>query len=263
MIESAKDFLLDKWGGWKPEVGVVLGSGIQLSGSEFKELDRCPCADIPGLPQPSVEGHSGEWIRFDYQGVPLLLLGGRVHLYEGHSVESVTMGMKILGALGCEKVILTNAAGGINPAWSPGEVVMITSHLDFQRHGMISPSGSGSVFDEGWQGRIRDRVERLGTRQLAEGTYAALQGPTYETPAEVQMLQKLGADLVGMSTIQEARQARSLGMGAVAFSLVTNAAAGTGDSEVLDHEEVLQTGKASGGRVLEIVKEAIACSGDF
>lgn len=259
MIESTCEYLLNRWQGWKPRVGIVLGSGIQLSGDDFREVDRISCKEIPGLPVPTVDGHSGEWVAFDHAGLPVLLLGGRVHLYEGHPVESVTVGMEILAGLGCEKVILTNAAGGIREGWQPGEVVMISGHLDFQLNGMITPGGTGDVFDRDWQQRIRKMGQHTG---LSEGVYAGLPGPTYETPAEVRMLRKLGADLVGMSTIQEAAKAKSLGLGVVAFSLVTNAAAGTGDSEELNHEEVLQAGRDSRERVLDVVRRALACHGN-
>lgn len=259
MIEAACQFLRERWGDWVPKVGIVLGSGIQLSGEDFCEVDRVPCHEIPGMPVPSVEGHAGEWTAYDHGDLPVLLLGGRVHLYEGHSVEAVTTGMEILAGLGCGKVILTNAAGGIRAGWQPGEVVMIRGHLDFQLQGMITSGGSGDVFDPLWQERIQNCSRRDDGSELAEGIYAGLPGPTYETPAEVQMLRKLGADLVGMSTVQEARKAQSLKMDAVAFSLVTNAAAGTGDSEELNHEEVLQAGRDSRDRVLQVVRRALAC----
>jgi len=259
VIESARDFLLDRWRGWKPSVGIVLGSGIQLSGDDFQEVDRVSCAEIPGLPVPSVEGHGGEWTAFDHSGLPVLLLGGRVHLYEGHSLEALTTGIEILASLGCQKVLLTNAAGGIRPGWQPGEVVMIHGHLDFQVGGLITPGGSGDVFDPIWQQQIQEYRRANGFDGFQEGVYAGLPGPTYETPAEVRMLRKLGADLVGMSTVQEARKAKSLGMDVVAFSLVTNAAAGTGEETELNHDEVLQTGRESRDRVLHAVRTALAC----
>ena len=258
MIDEARDYLIQRWGDWRPSVGIVLGSGIQLSGEDFHEVDRVPCHEIPHLPIPSVEGHAGEWTCFDHGDLPVLLLGGRVHLYEGHSVESVTTGMEILASVGCESVILTNAAGGIRPGWVPGEVVMIDGHLDFQKFGMISPGGTGSVYDRDWQSRIQQRLLEKTGRVLPAGVYAGLPGPTYETPSEVKMLQNLGADLVGMSTIQEARKAAALGMAVVAFSLVTNAAAGMIEGAELDHEEVLQTGRDSRDRVIDVVRTALA-----
>jgi len=261
LTRDTKEYFQEKWKGWKPDLGIVLGSGIQLEGADFKELDRSSCSEIPGLPVPAVEGHGGDWIRFDHDGRKILLLGGRVHLYEGHSVETVTTGMEILADLGCRHVILTNAAGGIRHGWVPGEVVLITGHLDFQRDGMITPGGSPSVFDTDWQDRLRQFRSGLNLSALEEGTYAGLPGPTYETPAEVRMLQSLGADLVGMSTIQEARVAREKGMKVVAFSLVTNAAAGTSDG-VLNHEEVIEAGQESRFKVLDVVRQAIATSGE-
>ncbi len=255
------------WSRISPAAGVVLGSGIQFPEGALVEYCRIAVEEIPGMPSPSVAGHGGEWILGQVGEKKVLLLGGRVHLYEGYEVEEVVRGIRILAALGAHSLILTNAAGGIRDGWSPGEVVSIEDHLNMQG---VTPQVSETVsahilehrslFDHDWIDRTEQHC-RSGSSAVASGfprgCYVGLPGPTYETPAEVRMLRKLGADLVGMSTVQEAITAVDCGLRVQGFSLVTNMAAGM-SGEQLSHEEVMETGRRSRDRLLHIVESAIA-----
>ncbi len=251
-----------------PAVGVVLGSGIQFPEGALVEDCRIRVEDIPGMPTPSVPGHGGEWILGQVGAVQVLLLGGRVHLYEGYDVEEVVRGIRILARLGARALILTNAAGGIRDGWSPGEVVSIEDHINLQG---VTPKVSQrvtahlrnqkSLFDHDWIDRTeqwyRNDSAAGASSGFPRGSYVGLPGPTYETPSEVRMLRKLGADLVGMSTVQEAITAVDCGLQVQGFSLVTNLAAGMSGQQ-LSHEEVMETGRLSRGRLLRIVDAAIS-----
>ncbi|MDE0958135.1 MAG: purine-nucleoside phosphorylase [Planctomycetota bacterium] len=256
------------WSEFGPDVGVVLGSGIQFPADGWTEYCRVAVGDIPGMPSPSVAGHGGEWILGEVGGSTILLLGGRVHLYEGYDVEEVVRGIRILAALGARGLILTNAAGGVREGWSPGEVVAIEDHINLQ--GVTPKVGidvssvirqQTGLFDRDWIDRTercyRNDSDAGATDGFPRGNYAGLPGPTYETPAEVRMLRKLGADLVGMSTIQEAMVAVDCRLRVQGFSLVTNLAAGM-SGQPLSHEEVMETGRRSRGRLLRIVDAAIS-----
>ncbi len=261
--QDTVDWLVTRWDGWVPDVGVVLGSGIELIDDRFQELDRLPVTEIPGLPCPSVSGHGGNWIRYQFQNKKILVLGGRVHLYEGYQIEAVTRAIRVLSGLGTGAVLLTNAAGGIGQGLSPGTVVAITDHLQLQ--GVTSlvsrleshlPADRQPVYDVAWIQKLDEICQAISIEALPRGVYASLIGPVYETPSEIKMLKKLGADLVGMSTVPEAIAARSVGMRVLGLSLVTNLAAGI-SSHKLDHQEVLETGKKSQQRMVQIVGAAI------
>lgn len=260
---EAVSWLQDRWGSAAPDVGVVLGSGIELLDDDFHEQDRVCVGEIPSLPEPSVKGHGGDWIRYRYGDKNVLILGGRIHLYEGHTIEEVTRGVRVLAGLGTSSLVLTNAAGGIKTGYVPGTLVAITDHLNLQGvSSMVTrtehhvETDHAAVYDLQWLDRARGRYEMNDSDPLLEGTYAVLTGPTYETPAEIGMLRKMGADLVGMSTVPEALAARKAGMKVLAFSLVTNLAAGISGKK-LNHDEVLETGKKSQKRMVQLVRAAI------
>ena len=260
---AAISWLRERWDGWVPDVGVVLGSGIELLDDQFHEEDRVPVTEIPGLPRPSVEGHGCDWIRYRVDEKKVLVLGGRVHLYEGYDVEEVTRGIRVLAGLGTKSLILTNAAGGIGAGFVPGTLVALTDHLQLQGIAAMAPrlehhvpADGLPVYDLTWLERTRDRYQEISSESLMTGVYAALMGPVYETPAEINMLRKLGADMVGMSTVPEALVAREEGLDVVAFSLVTNLAAGI-SGQKLNHAEVLETGKKSQQRTVRVVRAAI------
>ncbi len=256
------------WSDVIPDLGIVLGSGIQFPTDALKEYCRIQVRDIPGMPSPSVDGHGGEWILGEVGGAQVLLLGGRVHLYEGYSVDQVVRGIRVLAQLGARSLILTNAAGGIKQGWSPGEVVAIADHINFQgvtpevaAHTTARMREQVSFFDLDWIDRTQrfcqEDSSSAAPSGFPRGVYAGLPGPTYETPAEVRMLRMLGADLVGMSTIQEAITAVDCGLDVVGFSVVTNLAAGMSGQQ-LNHEEVIETGRTSRDRLLKIVAAAIS-----
>lgn len=238
---------------WNAEIAIVLGSGLGSIVAESAE--RIPYSELKDLPQSKVPGHAGQFALGKINNVPVIFAQGRVHLYEGHSGRDVTAGVRLLADAGIKKLILTNAAGSLNPKFSPGEWMMITDHINLS--GTTPLLGTAHFLDltEAYSLKMRKRFAEAAREidlTLREGVYASLLGPQYETPAEVRMLQKLGADAVGMSTVLEAIQARAIGLEVAAFSCITNFAAGISPT-ALSHEEVLETGKkaaADFGRLL-------------
>jgi purine-nucleoside phosphorylase len=237
------------------DVAVVLGSGwapaADALGTAHAEV---PLADLGGFPPPTVGGHSGTVRSLDAGGTRALVFLGRVHLYEGHDVATVVHGVRTAVAAGCRVVVLTNAAGGIREDFGVGKPVLISDHLNLTGRSPLS----GSPPPEGYASRFTDLTDLYSARLrtlaagadegLAEGVYAALPGPHYETPAEIRMLRTLGADLVGMSTVLEAIAARHLGAEVLGISLVSNPAAGL-TPHGLDHAEVVAAGRAAAGRM--------------
>jgi purine-nucleoside phosphorylase len=237
------------------DVAVVLGSGwapaADALGSPAAEI---PLATLGGFPPPTVGGHSPTARSLDVGGVRVLVFLGRVHVYEGHPVATVVHGVRTAVAAGCRVVVLTNAAGGIREGYQVGQPVLIADHLNLTGRSPLAgdppPDGYGSRFTDLTDLYAR-RLRALAAdadRGLAEGVYAALPGPHYETPAEIRMLRTLGADLVGMSTVLEAIAARHLGAEVLAISLVSNLAAGLAPHG-LDHAEVVAAGQAAAGRM--------------
>lgn len=243
---------------------LVLGSGWADVVAALGDVGASvPMPELPGFPAPSVEGHTGMAHSLDAGGVPVLVLAGRSHLYEGHPVATVVHGVRSAVLAGCSAVLLTNAAGSLDPALGPGTPVVIFDHLNLT--GASPMTGPDPPPD--LPGRFADLTELYTPRLraaaaaavpgIAEGVYAGLLGGSYETPAEIRMLRGLGADLVGMSTVLEAVAARHLGAEVFGASLVTNLAAGLSPS-ALDHREVLATGAASAGRLAELLSAVIA-----
>ncbi len=238
---------------------LILGSGwAEVAGLVGEVRDSHPMHGFPGFPAPRVEGHSGMAHSVDVGGVPLLVLAGRSHLYEGHPVATVVHGVRTAVLAGCGAVLLTNAAGSLDPANGPGTPVVIRDHLNLT--GVNPMAGEGPPPD--LPSRFCDLTDLYNPRLraaaaaaspgIAEGVYAGLLGGSYETPCEVGMLRVLGADLVGMSTVLEAVAARHLGAEVFGASLVTNMAAGL-SADALDHEDVLATGRAAVGRLAELL----------
>lgn len=242
------------------DVAVVLGSGWSPAADALaRGLDatvtEVPVADLGGFPPSTVPGHAGVALSLVTPGLRLLVLVGRVHLYEGHPPSVVVHGVRTAVAAGCRVVALTNAAGGIAPDYQVGQPVLVRDHLNLTGR---SPLAGRDRPPQGYPSRFTDltdlyspRLRELARRAdpgLAEGVYAALPGPHYETPAEIAMLRGLGADLVGMSTVLEAIAARHLGAEVLAISLVTNLAAGLAPSG-LDHAEVVAAGRAASARM--------------
>ncbi|MCZ2156301.1 MAG: purine-nucleoside phosphorylase [Bryobacterales bacterium] len=236
----------------KPRIGVVLGSGLGEFARRLHDADRIPYHTIPGFPIPSAEGHAGELILGEVSGVEVACMAGRVHQYEGYSAQDVVFGVRLLGMLGVTTLILTNAAGGLDPSYERGELVLIKDHINFQGTNPLIGANLDALgprfpdMTEAYSGvlrRIAKEVARSINLRLAEGVYMALLGPSFETPAEIRAFRTLGADLVGMSTVPEVIAANHMGMACLGISCVTNAAAGLSE-EKLSHQEVLDTGRA-------------------
>ena len=227
----------------RPEVGIILGSG--LSGvADTLGGEAIPYGEIDGFPVPTVSGHRG--VLSVSEGVATL--AGRFHFYEGHSMDLVVLPVFLLHALGVKTLIVTNAAGGVNQDYTPGDIVLISDHINLMgTHPLIGPNNEdfGPRFPDMsncYSSSLMDLADKAAAKQLHRGVYAAMTGPSYETPAEIRMLRAIGADLVGMSTVPEVTAAKYLGMDVVGFSCVTNMAAGILDKP-LDHSEVIETGK--------------------
>ncbi len=237
------------------DVAVVLGSGFAPASAAFGPADaEIPLAELGGFPPPTVPGHAAVARSLTIGQVRVLVYLGRVHLYEGNPPGAVAHGVRTAIAAGAAVVVLTNAAGGINPDYRVGQPVLISDHLNLTGKSPLSgpppPAGYGPRFadlSEVYSARLR-ALARESDPGLAEGVYAALPGPHYETPAEIRALRTLGADLVGMSTALEAIAARHLGAEVLAVSLVTNLAAGLADHG-LDHGEVVAAGAEAAGRI--------------
>jgi purine-nucleoside phosphorylase len=235
--------------GAAPQVGLILGSGLGAYGDKLENAKKIPYADVPHFPQSHVVGHKGCLAIGDRAGVRCIAMQGRVHMYEGHSAVTVAFPARVLVALGAKVLIITNAAGGLNPTWSPGTLMLIRDHIDMLRdHALRGPNDDrlGPRFPDmtkAYAPELRTLVKEAATGAkiaLQEGVYVAMPGPTYETPAEVQMLQRLGADATGMSTVPEVCVARHMGARVIGISCITNQAAGITGKE-LSHEEVTET----------------------
>ena len=232
----------------RPRVAVVLGSGLGGVTGGFVADAEAAYADVPGLPPPTVAGHSGRLAVGTWAGVPAVVCSGRVHLYEGHPWDRVTRLVELVAGMGVRTLVLTNAAGGIRPGLEPGDLLALRGHLK-----LLGPSGWKSVAASSpYSARLLDQLQRLDAT-LSAGVYAALTGPCYETPAEIRALAAAGADAVGMSTAVEAEAAARLGLEVAAVSTITNSAAGLGGGP-LSHDEVGQTARRAVGRLAGLVE---------
>lgn len=240
-----------------PRVGIILGSGLGALAASVENAVTIPYKTIPHFPQSTVEGHSGNLILGTLAGVPVAVLQGRVHAYEGYAMDQVTFPTRVLGLLGCKTLIVTNAAGGIAPHYRPGSLVAISDHINLTgANAALGPNeprfaavaGAGLRFFDmttAYSARLRELAKTVSRGQgveLEEGVYLAVLGPSYETAAEIRAFRTLGADLVGMSTVHEVIVARHMGLEVLGLSLVTNAAAGV-TSEAINHAEVMDMGR--------------------
>ena len=248
-----------------PEIGVVLGSGLGSFADEVEDPTVIRYADIPHWPASTAVGHAGKLVVGRVAGRTVAVLAGRAHLYEGYTPAESTFAMRVLGSLGVHSVILTNAAGGINPNYHPGDLVLISDHLNLQgcnpltgpNHDAWGPRFPGMTFayTPSYQALALATAQQLGFH-MPTGVYAGLLGPSYETPAEIRYLRSIGADLVGMSTVAEAIVAAHMRIKVLAFSCVTNMAAGMTNQE-LNHEEVLETGRQQAERFKTLLRAVI------
>ena len=235
-----------------PKVGVVLGSGLGAFADGLRDLQKISYADIPHIPPPRVIGHAGN-LCFGYaDDVPVVCMQGRVHLYEGHPIWQVVHGVRTMARLGVSCVLLTNAAGGLDPTWAAGDLMIVTDHLNLMYHHPLvgkNEEALGTRFPDmtnAYDAGLRKKLVAVSATEkipLREGVYAGLLGPSYETPAEIRMLRTLGAQAVGMSTVPEVIALRHMRVPAAALSCITNLAAGVASGE-LDHSEVEATARA-------------------
>lgn len=232
-----------------PQVGLILGSGLGAYADKLAGATRIDYGDIPGFPQSKVTGHKGCLVLGERAGARCVAMQGRVHMYEGHSAATVAFPARVLVALGAKVLVITNAAGGLNPRWNPGTLMLIRDHIDMLRdHALRGPNDDrlGPRFPDMTHAyasdlRVLAREAAAGAGvHLEEGVYVAMPGPTYETPAEVKMLQLLGADATGMSTVPEVVVARHMGAQVIGISCITNHAAGI-TGHALSHDEVTET----------------------
>nr|HEX4318225.1 purine-nucleoside phosphorylase [Kofleriaceae bacterium] len=248
-VQAAARVVRERAGGRVPAVALILGSGLGGYADKLDDAVAIDYADIPQFPRSQVPGHRGRLVLGTRGGTPCVAMQGRVHMYEGHSAATVAFPARVMIALGARTLIVTNAAGGLDPTWSPGTLMLIADHLDMLRdHALRGPNDDrlGPRFPDmthTYSAKLREVARRCAAAAgvaLAEGVYVAMPGPTYETPAEVRMLQLLGAKATGMSTVPEVVVARHMGASVLGISCITNAAAGI-TGEPLSHDEVTET----------------------
>jgi purine-nucleoside phosphorylase len=248
-----------------PAVGVVLGSGLGGFADALDDEVEIPYEDIPGWPQATAIGHAGTLVIGAFGGVPVAVMRGRAHLYEGLSPAKVVFGVRVLGLLGIRTLVVTNAVGAIDDRLQPGQLALISDHVNLQAQSpLVGPNDESlgprfpemtDAYDPALRAAAREAAGRLGL-DLGEGVYAAWLGPAFETPAEIRMLRTLGADLVGMSLVPEVLAARHLGIRCLAISCVTNLAAGV-SPEPIDHEQVLEIGARAAGSLVSLLRELV------
>lgn len=258
-----------------PRVGLITGSGLAGLADQVAEPTRIPYGDIPHFPQSTVAGHPGELVLGVLEGVPVVIQRGRVHFYEGYTMQQVTLPIRVMRALGADTLVVTNAAGGLNPNFSPGDIMVIRDHINFTGLAGFNPLRGPNDPDMGprfplMAGAYSPRLRRLAHELAADlgfalqsGVYAGLAGPTFETPAELRFLQMIGADAVGMSTTPEVTVARHGGMSVLGFSIIGNlalpdeieSAVEAGDDSVMEvHDEVLEAGQQAVPRLQAVIR---------
>jgi len=245
-----------------PRIAVVLGSGLGAFADELSGAKQVPYSEIPGWPASTAVGHAGKLVFGKLGDLDVAVMAGRCHLYEGYTPAQVTLAVRALHALGARSIVLTNAAGGINLSYSQGSLVLIYDHINLQgSNPLLGPNDESlgprfpdmsEAYSRAYRAIARQVASELGI-QLPEGVYAALTGPSYETPAEIRYLRTIGADLVGMSTVPEVIVANHLGMRVAAISCVTNMAAGVLPQKI-NHEEVLETGRQVRDTLVKFLK---------
>lgn len=265
MIRDAADTVRTRLGDRRPRVAIVLGSGLGQFAERLADPVRIPYAEIPHFPAPTVVGHSGELVAGTLEGRPVLVQSGRFHMYEGHPAALTALPVRVFARLGVGTVILTNAAGGIRRGFGSGTVMLIADQINLSfRNALFGPSLPGEIrfpdmsdaYDPGLRAIARE-VARRRKIALAEGVYVGLLGPSYETPAEIRMLERLGADAVGMSTVLEVVTARAAGLRCLGFSAITNPAAGTTLNK-LNHLEVIEVAYRIAGELAALIEGVVA-----
>jgi purine-nucleoside phosphorylase len=247
-VEQAKDYLLERIG-TAPQFAIIMGSGLSAVDEILRDTTRIHYLTIPNFPVPKVAGHRGQVVFGKVGPTSVIVFEGRVHYYEGNTMDEVSFCARVIGSIGATSLLLTNAAGTVNPAFARGQLMLISDHIN-----LIGGNPLSGPNDERWGARFLDQSQVYNSEfrqqlreagqycglQLVEGVYAAVEGPTYETPAEARYLRAIGADAVGMSTVPEAIVARHMGLKVAGISMLANAAGGMSGKPV-DHKEVLET----------------------
>ncbi|MGE5602208.1 MAG: purine-nucleoside phosphorylase [Nitrososphaerales archaeon] len=259
----------------RPKVGLILGSGLNALADEMIDADRIPFADVPGFVAPSVQGHQGQLFFGNLSGQEVVIMQGRIHAYEGHSMQRVTLPVRVMAELGVKTLIVTNAAGGVNPGFSAGELMLITDHIGFLA--MVSGNPLWGPNDDTLGPRFLamnnayDRELRRLTLKVAaelgielrQGVYGGLGGPTFETPAEIRFLRMAGVDACGMSTVPEVMVARHMGLRVLGLSGISNATIDDPDAEQeAKPEEVLAAGRAMTPKLMALIRGVLERLGD-
>ncbi len=260
-VRKATDIVSRKLGFLQPRVVIVLGSGLGFLADEVRQAVRIPFGGIPGFPEAGVVGHKGELVAGTLEGVPVIVQSGRAHLYEGYPPSGVALPVRVFHRIGAQTLIVTNAAGGVRVTFRPGTLMLIADHINLMWRnplwGLVA-EGEGRFPDmsDPYDRELRTLAREVAREEriaLEEGVYVGLLGPSYETPAEIRMLQRLGADAVGMSTVPEVIAARAQGVRCLGFSTITNLAAGLSPRKV-SHQEVLEVGNRVAGQLATLVK---------
>ena len=250
----------------QPAVGIILGSGLGDLANEVQDARAIPYAEIPHFLRSTVHGHAGRLLLGTLEGMPVVMMQGRFHFYEGYALPAITLPVRIMHALGAHTLIVTNAAGGLNPAYRPGDFMLIRDHINLPgmagANPLMGPNDErlgerfpalAHAYDAALRQLAREAAARYANTTLHEGVYVMVSGPSYETGAELKFLHAMGADAVGMSTAPEVVVARHMGMHVLGLSLITNAATGD-DSEQVNHAEVLSTAEAARVRFTMLVR---------
>ena len=265
MIDEAAAAVRARLGGRAPSVAIVLGSGLGQFAERLENAVRVPYTDIPHFPAPTVIGHSGELVAGTLAGRDVLVQSGRFHMYEGHPASLCALPVRVFARLGVGTLVLTNAAGGIRRSFGSGTVMLIADQINLTfRNGLFGSVLSGEErfpdMSEPYDPALRALARNVALRRkipLAEGVYVGLLGPSYETPAEIRMLERLGADAVGMSTVLEVITARAAGIRCLGFSAITNPAAGVTPHK-LDHLEVMDVAYRIAGELATLIEGVVA-----
>lgn len=264
---DAVDRLVERLNGLTPKTAIVLGSGLGPLAGEVEEAIRVPYGDLPGFPRSGVSGHAGELVAGHLSGTPVLMLNGRSHYYEHGNPAAMRPALEVLAGFGIERLLLTNAAGSLDPAMAPGSVMLISDHINFSGTNPLfgEPSdrrfvGLTNAYDARLRAAMRAAAGKTGT-PLHEGVYMWFSGPSFETPAEIRVARMMGANAVGMSTVPEVILARFLGLRVAAASVITNFAAGMTGGEI-SHQETKDMAPLGGKRLAAILKQMFAEGGD-
>ncbi|KXG43343.1 purine-nucleoside phosphorylase [Tepidibacillus infernus] len=263
-IKDSSEWILKKVN-IQPEIGLILGSGLGVLADEIEEAVQIPYSEIPHFPVSTVEGHKGQLVIGKLAGKSVIAMQGRFHFYEGYSMQEVTFPVRVMKELGVQKLLVTNAAGGINLSFKPGDLMIIEDHINFMfNNPLIGPNENelgvrfpdmSTAYSEVLIEKAKSVADQLQI-DLKSGVYVGLTGPTYETPAEVRMLRTMGSDAVGMSTVPEVIVARHSGIEVLGISCITNMAAGI-LPQPLSHDEVIETTKLVQSKFLNLVRQII------